>query len=574
MYLIVMRALHVTMRYGRDLYGGAEYYMRKLNEELLKRGLEIDLCTTKTNKLRSLIKSGVLWDNTLNNETVDGIRVFRCTTNNPNKYVSIIFEKIIQYQLDREEASADQMIRNLLGSLYDINNGILLSGWHSVERYSSLEMRWTKKNAGILIKDNDVKKISCNIMNRKKVNSFLRLVSSSYEQTIALPKEKDWSAIEIDLPDVSGNIFVIFESERVWRPLKDHRALGIAVANVYYKTNEGEKHIDIENDYKKFLVTKRRFQDHLIPLVSNRPAILSNVFDYLRGPNSPEMITWMSENIKNYDIIMAQMFPFNTIKYSMMAKKFNKPLVLLPLMHIDDEFYHWRHYYDFLREADTVFAISGYSKINLFDRIGANSIYVGAGIDKKIFLNDKVNGDRFKEKYGLAGKKIILTVSRKSKSKRYDLIIDATARIIKEYKDTHLVMIGPDEDNAPINREYVSYLGKVAENDLVDAYDACDIFCMMSESESFGMVFCEAWSRKKPVIGNIYCGPVSTLIDDGIDGFLCGNLDDIVKRIESLLNDHDLSASMGFRGFNKVIENYTWDKVADKVFKCYNDLAN
>ena len=242
-------------------------------------------------------------------------------------------------------------------------------------------------------------------------------------------------------------------------------------------------------------------------------------------------------------------------------------------MHVDDGFYHWSHYYSQLKEADCVFAISMYSKKQLFDRLGINSIHIGAGIDEDVFLNPNVDGLRFKKKYGFENKRIILTVSRKNPSKRYDVIVSAIKKILLKYRDVKLVMIGPDDDNVSINSSGISYIGKVSQSDLIDAYDACEVFAMMSESESFGMVFCEAWSRKKPVIGNSNCGAVSSLIDDGFNGLLCNNTDDLISKISMLLDDQDYAAELGKNGFNKVLDNYTWDKVANRALNCYKKLS-
>ena len=95
---------------------------------------------------------------------------------------------------------------------------------------------------------------------------------------------------------------------------------------------------------------------------------------------------------------------------------------------------------------------------------------------------------------------------------------------------------------------------------------------MMSESESFGMVFCEAWSRQKPVIGNRNCGAVATLIDDEQDGLLCSDKKELNLAIIRLLTDKKTSARFGDRGYQKVIKNYTWAGIADRIFKCYNKL--
>ncbi|WP_342679603.1 glycosyltransferase family 4 protein [Methanofollis sp. UBA420] len=249
-------------------------------------------------------------------------------------------------------------------------------------------------------------------------------------------------------------------------------------------------------------------------------------------------------------------------------------LVVLPEMHIDDEFYHWSHYYDQLKQADLVLANSMYSKNELFDRIGAKSVCLGPGIDDTVFLSPDVDGGRFREKYGFEDKQIILTVSRKSPSKRYDMLISAMASLHQDYPDAHLVMIGPDEDRVPIDAAGVTYLGKAPETDLVDAYDACDTFAMMSESESFGMVFCEAWSRKKPVIGNRYCGAVASLIEDHVNGCLCGNVSDIESSIRLFLDDKTKACQFGSRGYQKAISNYTWPIISERLKSYYEDLID
>ena len=50
--------------------------------------------------------------------------------------------------------------------------------------------------------------------------------------------------------------------------------------------------------------------------------------------------------------------------------------------------------------------------------------------------------------------------------------------------------------------ENVVYLGPRERPAVVDAFRAADVFAMMSESESFGMVFLEAWMAGTPVVGD------------------------------------------------------------------------
>jgi glycosyltransferase involved in cell wall biosynthesis len=87
------------------------------------------------------------------------------------------------------------------------------------------------------------------------------------------------------------------------------------------------------------------------------------------------------------------------------------------------------------------------------------------------------------------------------------------------------------------------------------------------------MVFCEAWSRKKPVIGNRNCGAVAALIDNNLDGFLCSGKKELIIAITKLLTDKETAALFGERGYQKVINNYTWEIIADRVLNCYNTIA-
>lgn len=566
-----MKALHITFRYGKDVYGGAELYFRHLSEELKKRGVDIDVCTTQTHTLTPFIKSGTEFDNTLGNETINGIQVFRFPVKPQNRYLSFIFEKLIQRQRDREERKASSEIRKIFKNLSVEAGGMLADGWNHLEHHGDSFMRWTKSDAAFMVNDVNIFKISFIVDNPKKIFTHIEVSANGHYESRNIRNISQHDPISFQLPDVSGLVTVVIHCRNVWHPLKDFRSLGVAVSDIRYETRYGEKTIDLEYDYRFFLNKQKKYIPFLMQWARDRPEYYSRMFDYLRGPRSPDMQRWLEKHISEYDIVLAQMFPFNTIKYSLVAKKFQKPLILLPLMHVDDEFYHWNHYYDMLKTADCFFALTSYSKKEVYDSLSPHCITIGAGIETETFLNENINGSRFREKYHLMDKEIILTVSRKSPIKHYDYLIQAIEEIHTDHPDAVLVMIGPDDDKIPIRSKLVLYLGKLGDEDLADAYDACDIFAMMSESESFGMVFCEAWSRKKPVIGNRNCGPVATLIEDERDGLLCSDKRELNSAIVRLL-DKKTSAEFGERGYQKVIENYTWNKVADRVFKCYNNL--
>jgi glycosyltransferase involved in cell wall biosynthesis len=569
-----MKALHITFRYGTEIYGGAELYFRHLSEELVKRGVEVDVCTTCTNSLTSLIKSCTLFDNTLHDATINGVNVFRFPVINPNKYVSFIFEKILQKTLDHEEINSKYRIRQNAGIYFPDSGALLLDGWNQLERYGNFQMRWSKSEAVILVHGTDIQAVSFSLHNPKGLPAEVQISGAGYCDTLKVGRIERWETLSFDLPDLTGKLAVTFRCPRCWRPLKDHRSLGIAISDVEYTTASGRQIVDLECDYRHFLTKQNKYIPYLMQNAGTRSMYCGAMFDYLRGPCSPQMMRWLKKNVRNYDVVLAQMFPFTTMNYSLIAQKYHVPLIFLPLMHVDDEFYHWKHYYDMLRRADCIFALTSYSKEHVFDVFNKNCHDIGAGIAEETFLSPQVDGEKFREKFHLGKYKIILTVSRKSSSKRYEHLIRAVERIKHDHPEVILVMVGPDDDKKPVNSENVLYLGRLSEEDLVNAYDACDLFAMMSESESFGMVFCEAWARKKPVIGNRNCGAVATLIDDGTDGLLCADDEELTAAIVQLLEDQQYAARLGKSGYTKVIERYTWNNVAEHVLACYKEFSS
>jgi glycosyltransferase involved in cell wall biosynthesis len=101
---------------------------------------------------------------------------------------------------------------------------------------------------------------------------------------------------------------------------------------------------------------------------------------------------------------------------------------------------------------------------------------------------------------------------------------------------------------------------------------ACDLFVLPSGQESFGIAFVEAWSCAKPVIG-ARVGAVSSLIDEGRDGLLfsADDPDSMAGTICRLLADEALRRRLGAAGRQKVLGNFTWEIVTDRVRQAYLD---
>jgi glycosyltransferase involved in cell wall biosynthesis len=114
------------------------------------------------------------------------------------------------------------------------------------------------------------------------------------------------------------------------------------------------------------------------------------------------------------------------------------------------------------------------------------------------------------------------------------------------------------------------WLGFISDQDKRDLQAAGQIFCMPSRTESFGIVYLEAWLNNVPVIG-ARAGGVPEVISDGVDGYLVefGDVAALANRIQILLQRPDSAAAMAERGRLKTLAEHTWDHKIARVAEVY-----
>jgi glycosyltransferase involved in cell wall biosynthesis len=328
-----------------------------------------------------------------------------------------------------------------------------------------------------------------------------------------------------------------------------------------------------ERRYGTMLKGSRNQIDYFHLRGIERPLIYDLMATLGRGPYSVGLLRNLITELRRCDVVQVGFTPFATAwQVVAMARLFRKPVVVLALFHPEDLSHHFRSIYWSFSVADAVLAQTPYSTTTLKRLLPAsNPVTVGAGVDLEQLADAMVCGTRFRAKYHLHDKKLALFVGRKERFKRYDVAIQAVESI--DDQRLHLVIIGRDVDRRSISSSRVTYLGEVSQEDLGDAYDACDVFVMPSENESFGIVFLEAWARRKPVIGNRRCAAVASLIEQGRDGFLCKGPSETATALTRLIADPVLAGRLGRCGYQKTVTSYTWDIIARRVNELYSGLV-
>ncbi|GEO09938.1 glycosyltransferase family 4 protein [Segetibacter aerophilus] len=219
--------------------------------------------------------------------------------------------------------------------------------------------------------------------------------------------------------------------------------------------------------------------------------------------------------------------------------------------------------------------------------IGKKIFVLGTGVDMEPFtsvLEKEVRAYRLK--LGVPEDGLLLAyVGRVEPTKNVITLIKAFEEIAIEFPGTYLLIAGSNSGYVEELKVYCEHLKRevaerirfevnfpIEEKALV--FNALDILVLPSHNESFGLVFLEAWSCKKPVIGTSI-GAVKDVISDGVDGLLmdAGNEISLAGKLKELISDKALRTSMGEKGFVKVKENYTWDIITARLRQCYVDAS-
>jgi glycosyltransferase involved in cell wall biosynthesis len=193
-----------------------------------------------------------------------------------------------------------------------------------------------------------------------------------------------------------------------------------------------------------------------------------------------------------------------------------------------------------------------------------------------------------REKYGIPKDwTMLLFVGRLSWVKGVRNLLQAMPSVLKEYPNTKLVILGKGEEQRDIvetasrlgiNNNIAYRFDFVPENERIMHYAASDVCIFPSIYEPFGIVSLEAMAMEKPVVIGAHgvVGFKEQVLSSGPDqnGIHVNGEDpsDIAWGIKETLRDPEKARNWGENGRKRVLEYFTWRKVADETLKIYESL--
>ena len=199
----------------------------------------------------------------------------------------------------------------------------------------------------------------------------------------------------------------------------------------------------------------------------------------------------------------------------------------------------------------------------------------GVGIDTKRFnikMTEKEK-EKYKKEFGLEKSEYILTcVARLDKNKNQGFLIDVMEQLVKEHKNIHLLLVGPDELNGFYQKvvrnknlsDYVHFLGR--REDIPQILNISNIVVSASLREGLPVNVIEAFAVGKPVIA-LDCRGVKDLIDNNVNSFII-NKNDLFEFKKAIINVYSSKKKFNSE-IKKKINFFLLDSIIKKMEKIY-----
>lgn len=204
------------------------------------------------------------------------------------------------------------------------------------------------------------------------------------------------------------------------------------------------------------------------------------------------------------------------------------------------------------------------------------------GVDTKRFKPDLHVRNNIKAMIGIPeSDMVILYLGRLTIDKGLLDLADAFSRILVNYKNVHLLIVGPDEENMRerIKKRCVrggGHLHFVDYTNVPENYMAAsDLLCLPSYREGFGLVLIEAAATGIPSVGSRVYGITDAIVESETGLlFEVGNIDELIEKIESILKDPVLRGLLGENGRLRALREFSDELVLFELFRYYEKLLS
>ena len=221
--------------------------------------------------------------------------------------------------------------------------------------------------------------------------------------------------------------------------------------------------------------------------------------------------------------------------------------------------YHVKRQYEIMQKSKAIFVMGEWLRDYIaqsYPEMKGKLYAVGGGVNTPNTPETHLNKASLK----------VLFIGRDFYRKGGDLVVQAYYRLKKRLPECKLIVAGPSERPCELD-ETVTFLGDVDNNTVGRLMSECDVFCMPSRFEAYGLVFIEALLHGMPVVArNAFEMP--HFIENHVTGELIEK-DDVTELEDALyrvLTNNSYKEAVLSR-YDQYKNKYDWNSVCANIHK-------
>jgi glycogen(starch) synthase len=189
-----------------------------------------------------------------------------------------------------------------------------------------------------------------------------------------------------------------------------------------------------------------------------------------------------------------------------------------------------------------------------------------------------------RQRYGVGwGEKLVLCVGRLVPQKGIEYFIRAIPSIASRFPEAKFIIVGEGwsrdaleaEARATGHRNKIRFTGFVSDKEVVNLMTSADVLVVPSIYEPFGIVALEGMATGVPVVASQVGGLAEVIEHDRTGVFVYPRSpDSIAWGIGKVLSDSGYAKWLTGNAKDKLEKDYSWEAVAKKTVKVYEELVN
>jgi glycosyltransferase involved in cell wall biosynthesis len=203
------------------------------------------------------------------------------------------------------------------------------------------------------------------------------------------------------------------------------------------------------------------------------------------------------------------------------------------------------------------------------------------GIDPAEFRRNAATTAQVRKSLGIdAADTVIGAVGRLAREKRFDVLLEAMAQLLPRRPELQLIVVGEGDRRDALQRQMrrlgITHRCRLLghRRDVIDLYQAMDVFVQSSDHEGSPTVVVEAMAMQVPVVAT-GVGGTSELVEHGVHGLLVPRRDPpaMAAAVERTLGNREATAGRIAAARRRVENELSFDARTRRLEKLYRELA-